>query len=73
MAMLSSKNTRFVWSKQDRTPEVSLFRLLCAQWRPTARVLRDAPPDPLRAATLQKKQLKKVKPVWTPWLWVDGA
>lgn len=74
--MLSSKHSRFSWSKQDRAPEVSFFRMLHQNWRPTSRVV--VVDDQLvtygrhgrkRGTSAQRAASK---PVWTPWLWVGS-
>ncbi len=75
--MLSSKRDRFVWSKQDRLPDMSLFRLLHQNWHPITRVVlveeravrwnSRASPSPLKSTP----QLS-AKASWTPWLWIGS-
>ncbi len=69
--MLSSREHRFHWSKQDRAAAVPFFRMLARRWRPTVRK-----PDAQAETTSKKTASRKAaaataKPVWTPWLWVD--
>ncbi len=72
--MLSSRNNRFSWSKQDRSPDLPFFRALSRNWRPA---VRKKEPEPDAADAAAKNDAKPVdgktaRPVWTPWLWVDN-
>lgn len=75
--MLSSKRDRFVWSKQDRMPDASFFRLLHQNWRPITRVVMIEEQVALAGRRGYRSALKNVpaqsaKPSWNPWLWVGS-
>lgn len=71
--MLSSRKTRFQWSKQDRGSDVPLFRSMSQHWHPTVR------PHAADSDNVVKGPSSVVDPnangkealTWTPWLWVD--
>lgn len=69
--MLSSPDKRFTWSKRDRAPPASLFRMLARQWTPTVRppVVEEAEAEAKKPVITPKG--KTLRPVWTPWLWVE--
>lgn len=67
--MLSSRENRFYWSKQDRSSAVPFFRMLARKWRPTVR-RRDAQAE-TGSRRSGVKASSNAKPVWTPWLWID--
>ncbi len=75
--MLSTKRDRFFWSKQDRLPEVSFFRLLRENWHPTTRVVVS---DEIVLVSRGRHYRypatsapgQAVKPSWSPWLWVGS-
>jgi len=70
--MLSPADKLFTWSKRDRTPPVSLFRMLARQWEPPVRrpVAEEADAEAEKKAVVTPKG-KTLRPVWTPWLWVE--
>ena len=74
--MLSSKRDRFVWSKEDRLPEASFFRLLRQHWHPISRVVvvdEIVASDRRRyRSSFKSMPGQAVKPSWTPWLWVGS-
>ena len=75
--MLSSKRDRFVWSKQDRMPDVSYFRQLHQNWHPTTRVV--VVEEQLTVTERHMLQSGVTDPhhrarrgAWNPWLWVGS-
>jgi hypothetical protein len=70
-AMLSSRKTRFQWSKQDRGSDVPLFRSMAQHWHPTVRThgadVDDAKPPPARVEPVSGNE----SATWTPWQWAD--
>jgi len=73
--MLSSKRDRFVWSKQDRMPDVSYFRQLHQNWHPTTRIVVEeqltlAERHLLHDGTRSLHRAKRGQ--WNPWLWVGS-
>jgi hypothetical protein len=75
--MLSSKRDRFMWSKEDRLPEMSFFRLLRQRWRPTTRVVVYEEQFDTRGRRYSLSATKNpyqqaAKSSWTPWLWVGS-
>jgi hypothetical protein len=74
--MLSTKRDRFIWSKQDRLPEASLFRLLRQHWHPTTRVfVADETFVTARGrhrSSIGTSSARGAKSSWTPWLWVGS-
>ena len=74
--MLSSKRDRFVWSKQDRMPEVSYFRQLHQNWRPTTRVV--VVEEQITATerhflhSSADTYHRAKRGAWNPWMWVGS-
>ncbi len=69
--MLSSRKTRFQWSKQDRSTDQTLFRSMAQRWQPTVHRHDADALDPIRTTTPPEPQAPETPPGWTPWLWVD--
>jgi hypothetical protein len=71
--MLSSRKTRFQWSKQDRSNDSTLFRSMAQHWHPTVRTHAADPNDAVKApaSILEPTAGSHEAPTWTPWLWVD--
>jgi hypothetical protein len=65
---LSSRHALFSWSRADRAPDVSFFRLRALHWRPVLRPRQPVEPASASrfAAKLPKCLQQRVK--WTPWL-----
>ncbi len=75
--MLSWKRDRFSWSKEDRAPDMSFFRLLHQKWRPTTRhvIVEERVETSGRYPYGRSKRAARqsaAKPGWTPWLWVGS-
>lgn len=71
--MLSSRKTRFQWSKQDRGSDVPLFRSMSQHWHPTVRAHAADAEDAVKVSSsiVDPHANSKEAPTWTPWLWVD--
>ncbi|CAL8980499.1 hypothetical protein GJ689_07200 [Rhodoplanes serenus] len=69
--MLSSRKTRFRWSKQDRESDQPLFRAMAQQWHPTVRRHAPDPEETPRLRTRPPDPAGNEAPTWTPWLWID--
>ncbi len=75
--MLSSKRDRFIWSKEDRLPEMSFFRMLHQNWHPITRVVVADEQVTIRGRRYSHSSSKSAhhqaaKPGWTPWLWIGS-
>jgi hypothetical protein len=68
--MLSSRDTRFSWSKQDRSLGVPFFRALAHKWRPTVSK-RDSEAGTNKSSATSLNGKRTARRVWTPWLWVE--
>ncbi|MDC7789465.1 hypothetical protein PQJ75_24930 [Rhodoplanes sp. TEM] len=69
--MLSSRKTRFQWSKQDRGSDVSLFRSMSQRWKPTVHHHDPDLTDAIKSPPPPTEPRPAETPGWTPWLWVD--
>ncbi len=69
--MLSSRDGRFHWSKQDRAAAVPFFRMLARKWRPTVRRAEIRAEATSSKRTARPRNDAANRPVWTPWLWVE--
>lgn len=69
--MLSSRESRFSWGKQDRTSSATFFGTRCRQWRPPMRKPPPQPDETPKTHAGTSARGKATRPVWTPWLWVD--
>lgn len=68
---LSSRRVLFAWSRADRAPDTSFFRLRALNWQPVLR--RPKPVEAAPAGAVPKliaKLPKCLRPSakWTPWL-----
>ncbi|MFL9827635.1 hypothetical protein [Rhodoplanes sp. SY1] len=68
--MLSSRKTRFQWSKQDRGTDQTLFRSMAQRWQPTVHRHDTDALDTIKTTT-PEPPAPDTPPGWTPWLWVD--
>lgn len=69
--MLSSRKTRFQWSKQDRGSDVPLFRSMAQRWKPTVHHRDPDLTEAIKSPSPSPEPRPAETPSWTPWLWVD--
>ncbi|RAI37972.1 hypothetical protein [Rhodoplanes roseus] len=69
--MLSSRKTRFQWSKQDRGGEVTLFRSMAQHWQPPVHRHDSEFDVEVKSSPAHTEPASPETPTWTPWLWVD--